>query len=440
MRNFAETSRKSTSRVVPRAWFFLLALTAAAIAPRLPAQAASSVPGDATDLRARAEQGDPEAQNTLGNNYTSGQGVAQNYAEALKWYKAAAEKGFAAAQFNLGLAHELGRGVPVDEKQAFRYYMMAAEQGFGPAQFNVGNMYAAGRAVGQDYFEANVWYKQAAEKGVIEAQYNLGLIYEAGRGVKKDEVQAAQWYQQAAEHGFARAQYNLGLLYEDGRGVAQSDTTAARLYQQAAEQGFGPAQNNLGLLYANGHGGLPTDPELAYAWLCLAVENGAAPQGRDFVAKSLTPAQLDKAAEYLASIRNRISRGPQAVAAAVSKQPVNPPGGVTANAGDLSLQVRQLNEALVRAQEANRQLTQENTRLQQTPAHADPDSRTRLEAAQKQISDLTRRLEEVTAARQKLAQDKAELEKWSQSLENELDARTAGKGKPQADDAGIAQL
>ena len=62
-------------------------------------------------LRAKAEQGDPDAQNALGNLYTAGQGVAQDFAEAMKWYRAAGEKGSAAAQFNLGLAYEMGRGV-----------------------------------------------------------------------------------------------------------------------------------------------------------------------------------------------------------------------------------------------------------------------------------------------------------------------------------------
>jgi TPR repeat protein len=168
---------------------------------------------DLEKVRARAEQADVEAQNTLGTAYNEGQGgLKQDHAEALKWFRRAADKGFAPAQYNLGLAYELGHGVPADEREAFKSYLMAAEQGFGAAQFNVGNMYAAGRGVGQDLFEANLWFKQAAEKGIVEAQFNLGLAYEAGRGVRKDEAQAVRWYKQAADRGFPRAQYNLGLL------------------------------------------------------------------------------------------------------------------------------------------------------------------------------------------------------------------------------------
>ena len=227
-------------------------------------------------------------ENALGTAYNEGQaGLKQDHAEALKWFRRAADKGFAPAQYNLGLAFELGHGVAADEREAFKHYLMAAEQGFGAAQFNVGNMYAAGRGVGQDLFEANLWFKQAAEKGIAEAQFNLGLAYEAGRGVKKDEAQAARWYKQAADRGFPRAQYNLGLLLEDGRGVAKNEAAAAGYYRAAAEQGFAAAQNNYGLMLSEGRGGLAKDPVQAWVWLSLAVENGASPAARDFVARGL---------------------------------------------------------------------------------------------------------------------------------------------------------
>ena len=44
-----------------------------------------------------AEQGDADAQNNLGACYYHGQGVAKDYAEAVKWYNKAAEQGDAEA-------------------------------------------------------------------------------------------------------------------------------------------------------------------------------------------------------------------------------------------------------------------------------------------------------------------------------------------------------
>src|SRR5437899_270355 len=61
-----------------------------------------------------AEQGDASAQLNLGNSYYNGQGVPQDYKEAMKWYRKAAEQGDVFAQFNLGIMFYHGQGVPKD--------------------------------------------------------------------------------------------------------------------------------------------------------------------------------------------------------------------------------------------------------------------------------------------------------------------------------------
>jgi len=48
-------------------------------------------------LRKAAEQGDAEAQYNLGVRYANGEGVPEDYKEAVKWFRKAAEQGFAAA-------------------------------------------------------------------------------------------------------------------------------------------------------------------------------------------------------------------------------------------------------------------------------------------------------------------------------------------------------
>jgi TPR repeat protein len=52
-----------------------------------------------------AEQGDASAQFNLGQIYRKGKGVAQNDAEAAKWYRKAAEQGHVKAQYNLGVSY-----------------------------------------------------------------------------------------------------------------------------------------------------------------------------------------------------------------------------------------------------------------------------------------------------------------------------------------------
>ena len=65
-----------------------------------------------------AEQGFASAQTNLGVMYLNGQGVLQDYAKAVKWYRLAAEQGHATAQYNLGLTYGRGLGVPLSNVKA----------------------------------------------------------------------------------------------------------------------------------------------------------------------------------------------------------------------------------------------------------------------------------------------------------------------------------
>ena len=64
--------------------------------------------------RAQAEQGDAQAQTTLGAIYLAGREIPQDYAEALLWYRKAANQGYAEAQFSLGTIYERRQGVPLN--------------------------------------------------------------------------------------------------------------------------------------------------------------------------------------------------------------------------------------------------------------------------------------------------------------------------------------
>ena len=100
-----------------------------------------------TKLLQPAEQGDVEAQTNLGWMYDNGQGVPQDYKEAVRWYTKAAEQGDAEAQTNLGWMYRNGDGVPQDEKEAARWFRLAAEQGYAEAQYNLKLIERLGRAL-----------------------------------------------------------------------------------------------------------------------------------------------------------------------------------------------------------------------------------------------------------------------------------------------------
>lgn len=112
------------------------------IGPRRPAKTTASecairggeyVEYDRADYRtatavwmAQAEDGDPVAQNYLGEIYEKGLGTAPDYAAARDWYERAAEQGYTAAQFNLGKLYESGLVGPVDRDKALSWYRKAA--------------------------------------------------------------------------------------------------------------------------------------------------------------------------------------------------------------------------------------------------------------------------------------------------------------------------
>jgi TPR repeat protein len=56
-------------------------------------------------LRPLAEHGDPEAQYDVGFMYYSGRGAAQNFAEALKWYRLAAARKLPEPQHDLDVMY-----------------------------------------------------------------------------------------------------------------------------------------------------------------------------------------------------------------------------------------------------------------------------------------------------------------------------------------------
>ena len=81
------------------------------------------------ETRSAAEQGDADAQYNLGLRYHYGEGVPQDDAEAVKWWRLAAEQGDATAQRNLGLMYRDGEGVLKDYAEAVKWSSLAAKQG-----------------------------------------------------------------------------------------------------------------------------------------------------------------------------------------------------------------------------------------------------------------------------------------------------------------------
>ena len=117
-----------------------------------------------------ADPTDASEQVLLARMYYLGEGVPQDFTEAVKWFRLAANQGVAFAQYSLGVAYDFGTGVPKDFTEAVKWYRLAAAQGYALAQFNLGLMYARGTGVPEDYVQAYKWWNLAAAAGNADAK------------------------------------------------------------------------------------------------------------------------------------------------------------------------------------------------------------------------------------------------------------------------------
>ena len=245
--------------------------------------------------RKSCDLGIPRGCRNLANQYSSGEGASQDYAEAVRLYRQACEGGDMAAAPVLGSCMTTA-GVPlritrkrcgftgrpvragicaaaaisgscIDEAGAL-IRMTAKRCGFtgrpvraGQSRAhvmggcaNLGFMYANGAGVEQDDVEAVRLYRQACEGGDMLGCSNLGVMYERGTGVDQDYAQAVRLYRQACEGGVMRGCAYLGVMYAEGRGVERDDAEAVRLYRQACEGGEMTGCGNLGIQYEYGRG------------------------------------------------------------------------------------------------------------------------------------------------------------------------------------------
>ena len=265
----------------------------------------------------KAAELENEAYAVLGQIYLEGLGVDKNEKEGLKYYEKAANGGDADAQNIVGNLYSSKNFGWYNLDNAFKYYQMAAAQNHLYGMFNYGLCYVTGDGCNIDILQANEWIGKAAEAGCVEAQewlanneginedyadcvpdkigmtpdeqidyaneafanedlskakecvailkkyanldepraqYILALYYYFGYGVKQNYQVAASWLNKSAKLGFAPSMYQLGEKYEEGDGCSVDMKEAAKWYRKAANLGMPEAQYRLGLCYINAEG------------------------------------------------------------------------------------------------------------------------------------------------------------------------------------------
>lgn len=107
--------------------------------------------------------------------------------------------------------YDTGEGVPQDYSEALDWYRKAADQGDERAQYGLGLFFYEGHGALQDRAEAARWYRQAADRGLAKTQYDLGYMYYYGQGMPEARAMADLWFHKAADQGDENALRILGL-------------------------------------------------------------------------------------------------------------------------------------------------------------------------------------------------------------------------------------
>lgn len=128
-------------------------------------------------------------------------------------------------------AYQYGNGVPQDYKEAMSLHLSAVDLGSVGSLKSLGDMHLVGQGVQQSYVEAVAWYEKASASGNCEARTNLAACYAEGLGVEKNEAKAVYLFERA---GTALAKANLAEMYKEGRGVPVNYNKAYCLARESA--------------------------------------------------------------------------------------------------------------------------------------------------------------------------------------------------------------
>jgi len=111
--------------------------------------------------------------------------------------------------------HTTGEGVPQNDAEAVKWYRLAAEQGNADAQFAFGVMYEKGEGVPKDYILAHMWFNLAASRGSSSGTKNRDIVagFMTRAQIAEAQQRAWEWKPRIERAGFGRARsFIMGLF------------------------------------------------------------------------------------------------------------------------------------------------------------------------------------------------------------------------------------
>lgn len=203
-----------------------------------------------------------------------GEGVAQNFKDAVVWFEKAAAGGVAEAKYNLGVLYLTGHRVKQDIPKAVALLEDAAQLGVVQAAERLGTIYNPDSKipfVTTSHRKSRQWFQKAADLGSIEGAFMTGAMAGSGRGGSLDEALSLKYFISAGERGHAASACNVAMMYHNGVGTPANLLQAFHWYREAAQLGDMDALTYLSLFHLYGVDGItPRNVSLALKQLQLA--------------------------------------------------------------------------------------------------------------------------------------------------------------------------
>ena len=216
-------------------------------------------------FRKQADEDDPTGCFNLAILYLKGEGVTQDFGQALFWMKKAEENADSDAAGYIPILEKLSAlKAKADQKDTGAMAELANQ--LMAVGKNVG-----GTAEEQFYAKSVELAEKADAANEPEACWVLALAYEHGRGVQENTEKALAYYQKGTDLGNLDCQANLGVHYIEGKIVPEDKVKGFKLCLKAAEKGNGTAMRAVGACYQFGHG-VQDDMKKAIHWYEKALE------------------------------------------------------------------------------------------------------------------------------------------------------------------------
>ena len=104
--------------------------------------------------------------------------MAQDFTEALAWYRKAAAKGHSSGLCDVGYCYRNGYGVNQDSAKSIPDSRRAAAQGCPTGAYWLGFAYEHGEGVERDLQKAREWFCVSADRGDPDARETLSRLPE----------------------------------------------------------------------------------------------------------------------------------------------------------------------------------------------------------------------------------------------------------------------